>query len=455
MSVIDDLSTHMENVARDVFPIYEESATVASLIKNRGETQEVSRYLYRIPFEATPPGAFGKYSANASAMGIGYSSIFNHLTNGYFYARMAFRLTQEQLNVTSGGRKSVINIFNRTLERGMGSMDVMKDISLHTDGTGQLTNASSAAPALNQLTFNGTTDQLKSNKIREGLSIEVWNSAGSTRRTGFTAPLFIRSINHSTHVVTFNQNVTDAVSTDLLAFEGMDTYGPATLTSFNSGWPTAPESQVASGLGGDTFRHGIYYANDNTPANFFFGIQKSAEPQLLPVHVDANTNALNFAHVYSLLEQLIQRRDSQENSTLRGLVGIAHTRQRRQVFELGTAIANVFLTGDNEFGKNANLLPSNVGYDEAFNFGPFQCVISKRQRLDRFDFINPDKWGRAEALPLGFYDIGGKRFFEARDGSTGQVASAMDWYLVDAFDWYTRDPGCQGYIDNLGVPALS
>ena len=55
---------------------------------------------------------------------------------------------QEQLNVTSGGRKSVINIFNRTLERGMGSMDVMKDISLHTDGTGQLTNASSAAPAI-------------------------------------------------------------------------------------------------------------------------------------------------------------------------------------------------------------------------------------------------------------------------------------------------------------------
>lgn len=452
-TIIDDLSTHLEVVAKEVFPIYEETSTVASLIKNRGETQEVSRYLYRIPFEATPPGAFGKFSANASPMGIGYSSIFNHLTSGYFYSRMAFRLTREQLDVTSGGSKAVINIFNRTLERGMASMDVMKDISLHTDGTGILTGASSARPNNNQLTFDGASDFIKTHRLREGLSVNPWNGAGTTRRTTFTAPLFIRTINYSTHVVTFNQDVGDAASGDILAFEGMEAYGPANLTSFSSGWPTAPSSQVAGGLGGDTFRHGIYYALDDTPANYFFGVQKSAEPQLLPNHVDANSNALNFSHVYSLLEKMIQRQRPEDG--LRGNIGIAHTRQRRQVFELGTAIANVFLTGDNKFGKSANLLPDNIWYEDMFNFGPFTCVISKRQQLDRFDFINPDKWGRAEAVPLGFYDIGGKRFFEARDQATGQVASAMDWYLVDAFDWYTKDPGCQGYIDNLDVPTIS
>ena len=454
--ILDDLSTHMENVRQQVFPLYEQSDLLAGLIKKSSEAEPISRYLYRIPFKKFPGGAFAKFTMNLGTLGIGHTAGYKHLTAGYFPARLAFRMTLEQLKVTDGGRKSVINNFNETIREAIPTMQVMDDISLHTDGTGKLTNQSSAQPSTSSLTFAGVTDTLGINRLREGLSVDVWNAAGSTKRAIATGrPLLIDTIDYDNKIVTFNQVVTALASTDIITFEGLDSFGPSTLVSFTAGWPTAPESQVAGGLGGDSFRHGIYYSNDNTPANHYLGILKSTLPQLLPNHIAGQSDALNFAHGYELISKLIRRRDGNRNS-ITGLVGIAEMKQRRQVQEIGVSIANKYITGD-KFGRSTDLWPENLSYADTFDYCGITSYVDKRQFEDRFDFINPSKWFRAEAVPMDWLDVGGKRFFEARSSvasEQGEVAAGMDFFLYNAMDFGTLDPGSEGYIDGLAVPTI-
>jgi len=453
--VLDQLSTHLEVVRHVLQPLYEKSSRIAGLIKSKGETTTISRYLYRIPIEKYPGGAFSKYSADGGGLGKGHSLSTTHLTAGYFYSNLAFRLTQEQVETTSGGNQSIIDLMNTELARGIETYQIHDDITLHTDGTGQLTNESSdtTAAANSTMTFAGLTDTLGVNRLRPGMTVEVWDATGATKRTTVSGEVpIIIGINTSSKVVTLNENVSGLVDTDILAFVGMDAYGPSPLTSFSSSWPTAPSSQVAAGLGGDSFRHGIYYVNDNTASNYYLGVQKSDVPELLPAYVSGNSAALDYSMAHKIFTQLQQRRDGDSINTKSGLMGIMHMKQREQLFNIGVSIVSRDVNGS-EFGTMPDLLPSNHNYMDTVDFGGIMMYISKRQYEDRVDFVNFDNWGRAQVKDIDYFTrLDGSKFFEGRN-SSGGVTAEYSWFLTCAMDWYCVDPGSQGYIDSLAVPA--
>jgi hypothetical protein len=454
--VLDVIPGQLEAVKADLEMLFEQSDQIASMVKKTNKVQQVSRYMWRLPMKKYNGGHFAKFVGNAGALPEGTGMVLSSLQAAYFYSALGFRVTMEQIDTSANPSQSVVNVLSDTLANAMVEAGVLDDIAFHTKGDGILTGPCSAITNTTNatMTFAVATDYLNVNRLREGMCVDVWTYDGATKRSPTTGdPLIIIAIDWDAKKVTFNQEVTGlsagngTTTGDLIAFRGMAAYGPSTLTTFSSTYPTAVASQVGSGIGGDSFRHGFPYMTDTTSSNYFYGKQKSSIPQLNPVRVNAQSNPFEWDHMHRIIAKLQRRRS---NEVWKGLIGIAPMAQRAQVFALGMSIANRQV-GDN-FGKSLDAIPENIGYDATFNLAGVPCYISKRQARDRIDFINPSKIGRAQLFDTKFAEIGGRTTFEVRN-SSGQVVAAQEFWIVQAYDFVGFDSGCFGVIDTLALPS--
>lgn len=443
-SVTDVVSAQIEKVRNKLETYFESSDQISGLIKKAGDDKvQVSRYLYRIPLQLYRGGTFTKYVADGGAFATGSGMKISHLTAGYFNTDLAYKITDEQQETSGASAQSAVNVFQKTLADAMVEAQVIDDIAFHTDGSGKLTGASSAKPSGTQLTFAGNTDYLGVGRLREGMYVDVWDSAGANKRAN--GPYKIETIDYGNKIVTFASAPTGLTSTDLLAFAGMDAYGPATLVGNSSTWPGGGTTS-ASGLTGDSFRHGFPYANDATTSNYYLGRLKSSMPQLMPTAVNASSSGLVFQHVNLVLDGIVQRRDK---DVVKGLIGIAHMAQRTQVFNIGIAISNWQRGGSD---KSIDVMPSNLGYDQTFDVCGVPCHISKRADRSRLDFINPKNWGRVQTHDTKFKEVGGQTVFPVRDAN-GALNAAVEFHIIQGYDFVCYDPGAAGYCYGLSLPT--
>lgn len=455
--VVNTVAAQLESVRPILQTLHEDSDQISALFKKNGETIEnITRYLYRIPLELYMGGVHTKYSANGGSIPVGNGMKLSSLQAGYLYTITMFQVTDEQVDLSQNTKQSVVNVMSKTLAGGMREATVTDDQWLHTDGTGELTNGCSSITGTNTMVFNSTSDTLNISRLREGMAVDVWTYDGATKRAaGTAAPIIITSLDEATKTVVFDQNVTglsagDGITTgDLIAFFGLDTYGPATLTSFSAGWPATGALTTTGGLTNDSGRHGLYYAHNFTSSNYYLGKQKSSIPQLQPIQVAAGGNQLTWQHGFQLFDRIMKRRNSE---VAEGLVGIFPLAQRQVVFEQGVSIATKPLSSD-QFGKNVDVTPQNNKYKDTFNFCDRTCYVSKRQYLDRVDFVNLKNWGRAEVFPLRPYKKqNGDTVFEGRS-STGSLAAYSMFGFHSAYDTCCFDPGAEGAITGAAVPA--
>jgi hypothetical protein len=439
VSIADTVSAYVESVRPNLEKYFEASDQVASMIKKSSAAENINRYLYRIPVQKWNGGTFSKLQLSEGVMPSGTGMALTKLTAGYFGSSHSFRVSFEQKETTN----AVVNVFQEQLKTAILESQVMDDVVFHGDGTGKLTNSASTGTATT-LTFAGASDTLGVNRLREGMVVDVWDTLGTTLRAD--GPYQITAINYATKTVTLGASVTGVATTDMLAVANVDVYGPSAPTSFASTWPGDALTNNP-GLTGDSFRHGLYYANDDTSANYYLGVQKSALPQLIPVRVNAASSALVFNHGQQMLDQMMQRFDK---DIIKGLRGIAHFTQRRQVFNIGTAIATKFVSGT-QFGGSVDVSASNRNYDDTFDFCGVSCIVSKRQYTDRFDFINPDKWLRAQLFETKFYDDGNGNTIHAVRNGDGALVTAMEFYVVQAYDFACVMPASGSYISNLST----
>ncbi len=444
-SIIDTVSSQIETVEKNLQKYFESSDQIAGLIKAAADAVTVSRYLYRIPFQQWRGGVLRKLQYNEGDMGAGTGMKLNSLTAGYIVTNRVFRIGTEQKETSGDSKQSTVDVFQKTLAEAMLEAQIDDDVALSTDGTGKLTNSASASSATT-LTFAAVTDSMGVNRLREGTSVDVWDTTGATKRIG--GPYQIINIDYTNKIVTFGSAVTGIAATDLLAIANLDVYGPAALTSFSSTWPGGGLSNNA-GLTGDSYRHGYLYSNDATGSNYYLGKLKSTISQLIPTRVNAANSSLVFQYGLQGLDGIRQRRDK---DAVKGLIGIAHMAQRSQAFIIGTAISNKFIQGTS-FGKSLDIMPDNKQYEDTFDFCGITCHVSKRQDRSRFDFINPSVWGRAQLHETKFYDAGdGRKIYPVR-AATGNLVTAMETHIVQAYDFVNRDPGASFYIDSLTVPS--
>lgn len=454
-SVVDTVAAQMETVLPEVQEIYADSDQLYGKVKSTNKVEQISRYLLRWPLMQYVGGNFQKVSGNGGSggsLGAGSSMKLTYLLAGYFYADIIFRLTQEQIDTSATNSQSVINVMSEQMAKGIRAQQIYDDVTFHQPGTGILTEPSSAivAGANATMTFAGATDFLGINRLFEGMVVDVWDSTGATKRAAATAaPITIIAIDYDSKTVTFDQDVTTLTQGDLLALRNMDVYGPAALTSFASTYPGTQGGAAAGGIGGDSFRHGFPYFTDTTASNYFYSKQKSTIPQLNPVRVNANNDALQWEHGLRLVAKVKQKRPDKE--LWKNLRGIAHGTQKARVFELGMSISQKLMTGT-EFGRSLDLVPDNQANADTFNFAGMECIESTRQYRDRIDFISFEKIGRAEAAGLKPFNPGGVTLFPGR-GSDGTLQTYVEWAYMTSYDNVCFDNGFFGRIDTLAMPS--
>ena len=430
------LQAQIEKVRPKVEELFETSDTVAALIKKGGEAEIISEKLYRIPLVTRRGGSYRSFNADGGDMGSGSGLSTTNLEAGYYYSDYVVELSKYAMDATAKGEQAVISAFSYNFKNAMKELQAMDDIVFHTNGTGELTNASSATGSWTggtSYTFAGTTDYVGVSRLRPGMIVNIFNSAGTTQRqdAGGTTEFQINSVDTLNKIIYLNDTVASAAATDIAVVAGLTT----NLTSFSSTWP----------LSGDSFRHGLYYFNDANSSNYLLGQLKSTVPELLANNVNA-AGALTHTHGLILQDQIINRRDQ---DVYKGLVGLSHMAQRTAVYNIGIAMSEWF-RGKND--KMIDVMPGGVQYSDEFPFVGVNCKLDKRQDKSRIDFIIPKKWGRAMLHDTKFHEVEGRTVFEAR-ATTGNLAAAVFFILVQSYDYYCVDPGSQGYISGLTVPS--
>jgi hypothetical protein len=422
----DVLQVQIEKVRPKVEELFETSDTVAAMIKKGGEAEIISEKLYRIPIVTRRGGSYRSFNADGGDMGTGSGLSTTNLEAGYYYSDYVVELSKYAMDATAKGEQAVLNAFSYNFKNAMKELQALDDIVFHTNGTGELTNPSSATgtwgASLTSYTFAGSTDFVGVSRVRPGMIVSVYNSAGSTQRTGTasTTEFQINSVDTLNKIVYLNDTVGSAASTDILVVAGLS----PTLASFQSTWP----------LSGDSFRHGMYYANDANSSNYFLGQLKSTVPELLANNVAAN-GSLTHTHGLILQDQIINRRDE---DVYKGLVGLSHMAQRTAIYNIGIALSEWF-RGKND--KMIDVMPGGVQYSDTFPYVGVTMKLDKRQDKSRLDFLIPKKWGRAMLHDTKFHEVEGRTVFEART-STGNLAAAVFFILVQSYDYYCVNMIC-------------
>lgn len=454
--ILNTVASQLEVVLPDIQEINAvDNDQLYGRVKATNKVEKISRYLMRWVLEKYIGGNFAKVSANGGTAGVlpvGTQINQTYLLAGYFTSSIAFRLTDEQTKVVDS-QQAIVDIASRQMAKAIVAQQAYDDVTFAQDGTGILTNSSSAITnSVNAtMTFAGSTDTLNVNMLFEGMCVDVWDTTGATIRVaGTSAPLQIISIDYESKVVTFDQTITTLTQGDIIALRQMTVYGPSTLTSFASGYPGTQGGSPTGGIGGDSFRHGYRYFTDTNSSNYFYGKQKSTIPQLNPVRINAAGDTLQWEHGLRLIAKIQQKRPQKEVWTQ--LEGIAHTTQKAAVFELGMSISQKLMTGT-EFGESLDLTPSNKENSAKFMFAGIPCNQSTRQRRSDIDFIIFDKLGRAEAAEMGPYTVGGRTQFEVRDQATAQPVTAFDWFFQAYYENVCFDAGAFGRIDSLANPS--
>lgn len=446
MGVTDTTATQLEQVSKDMVELYNDSDQLAGKVKakNKGNVT-ISRYLYRQPLELYLGGNFHKINMDGGTLGQGTGMKNTFVTFGFIATARSYIVTDEQASTTGSSEQSNVDVMARQLAKATRQAQIDDDIALHGDGTGKLTNPSSAVSSTT-MTFAAATDTLGINRLVQGMCVDVWDTTGATKRAGAAAvPTYITNIDYANKIVTLSQAITAITATDLLAFPALDVYGPSTLVSFSSTWPAGGLTN-GPGLTGDSFRHGIQYANDYTTSNYYGGKLKSTISQLLPSRVDGTGSTITFDMVLKGLDLITQRRDK---DAMKGLEGIYHMKQRRSLFGQGVNISN-WNRGQTS-DKMPDLMPSNIDYDATFDTCGVTCSVDLRQDEARVDYLNFSLWGRAQTGDLHFKKVSGNTVFPCFDVD-GNMTTQVQFHLVNEMDYFSRDPGIGLVVDSLVVP---
>lgn len=441
-SIVNSVSIQLEQVADIVERYWDHSTSLSSRLKP-SKTVAASRYLYRVPYQISSGGIMRKTDMNGGDMGTGNGPKYSNLTAGYFDSLYNFEITMEQKDYGESNGSAMDDVMSDILAQAFDQLDVYDNINLFGDGTGKYTNAASASPAANQLTFASATDTIGINRLITGMAVSVWDATGATKRAD--GPYIIDDINYATKVVTFSANITGVASTDLLAVENVDAYGPSTLTSFSSTWPGGGLTNGA-GLTGDSWRHGLAYVNNTTGAHYYLGKLRSANNVLVPVQVAAASNALTFSMVELAKNNLIQKRDQ---TVLDGQLCVVHMCQRAQLQDTVLAMSTFYRNS-----TSADIIDAQPKAEGDFMVSNVAFFADKRQDKARVDSFKADKWFRVEGHPTKWVDYGdGQKVRLMTVGSTGNAKSAYELKLKQKMDTGCSDPGGNFYIDGLAVPT--
>lgn len=429
------LSGQIEKVRGKLQELIETAQTAAALVKKGTEVITVSNRAARIPVLIANGGDYGVVNLDGGPLGLGSGLQLKHMEIQYFPTKVGVEVTTESMWTTDSEEKAVINAFKENLRRSMQEAQILDDIAFHniTGNQGVLAvgNGSTAIGGTNPFSAGqSATITLDANfatqLLRPNMPVEIYDSTLATQKTAANSPDVLP------RVTAINVAAKTATITGQTGQSGA-------ITLANSDRLVVAGIQQASVV----FKNGLYLFNTATTSGSLLNLDKTVVPELNSNVVNAASGGLVPAHIILLKHMIAMRRGE-----VGELKGLAHPAQLAGIAQLGYSLSQ-WSRGSND--KMIDVVP-DIG--TSVKFGGVEFLQDIRQNRSRIDLIATKTWGRVRLRDLDFYkDQGtGATVFEKRSANGG-VSTAFLMYIVGAENFFCADPGSNGFIQNLSVPA--
>jgi len=408
----DVVSLQQEKVRAKLPELFETSHFLSAEIESNAEVEIVSTRDYRIPIVISYGGDYRTFNPDSGDMGRGSGPITKHYVTSYFPIVFGIELSNLQMYATAKSEQAVKSTFALVMAKAMEQFQAQEDASLHTSGDGVIATATATAVEGGKQVYTLDT-AFGPQLLRRQMPVHVYSNDLATQRT--TAALRVEAIRISANQVVLSSTVTGATATDKILFDGVSGATPS-------------------------WKKGLYLFLSTLTTGNLMSLSRSDNPEIQSNWIAAN-GLLNGVHGMLLLDAIEQRRNDLGN-----LTAVFHMKQRSSWYKAGINISEW------QRGKSDAMLDIVPKRAREFQFAGIRAVVDKHQDRTRVDILNLKRWGRALLKQLDWYTVGSQKIFPLR-GTSGGLAAAILMYLELHADWYTDDPGAQGFISGLTVPT--
>lgn len=411
MAVVESnvVALELERVIPKVRVLFERDDKFYANIKKR-DVEKVSNRQMRIPLEMNPGGSFQYFNPDGGDLGRGGGPSWDKAVVTPCFMSENIEYTKLTQWATDDDRKAVISAVRRLTATALDEMRRQLDSQMMQNGNGVIGTITSVSTTGGVDQYTCTTDGFGVRLIRQGQTVQVYNSTQTTLR-GSGVVTYYDVLNN---IIKVTPAVASSQTGDLLVTQGISATGTALF--------------------------GVAYHHSNASSGNWLGFDRSLYPQVRATGVNANSGNLTLPLPRLAINQIGNRVGIDNNFDPRAWT---HPAQAQAYENIGQLVSIIH--------KQAKDEALDMYFDSMQMAG---APVKKSYNWDktRIDFVTDSVWGRGEILPIGFYTTDGRKIFEIR-GASGGVATAEIFYLVVGMQTYVNNPAACAYIYSLAVPS--
>ena len=406
-------SNELERVRPKIEELYESDAFFYSSIQKR-DVEVVSYREMRIPLEMAPGGDFGYFDPNGSDLGRGNGPDWDKATLRPVFLKIGIEYTKLAQWATNDRRKAIQDTVRRLTARAIIELRRQLDAQMQQPGDGTVGTITSVTTAAGVDTYVLNSDGFGARLVRKNQTVQVYDTTLLTLRGSGK----ITKWDVENKIIDVTPAVPLSAATDRLVTQGISS--PTSLPAL----------------------YGVPYHHSNASTGTWLGFNRANFPEVRSNRVNGGSAALTLP-LPRLAINKIGNRIGLENKMK--ITAWTHPCQFAAFEEIGQAVIIQNKTGTKDEGLNM-YFSDNMQFAGA----PGRKHFNWNQK--RIDFVVDSVWGRGEILPIGFYQVDGRRIFELR-GASGGVATADIFYMCTGFQTFITNPPATAYIDALAIPS--
>jgi hypothetical protein len=411
-------------------PYYASNLKVAINYFNKVTSLRAGERDVRIPFKTATGIRPRTYDPNFGSIGRGgYMAGGVGITTFYPFA-FTFEIPQLAIEATASSETALRSAFKEALADAIPQAMIFIDNAWHAGyGTAVLAVASAVTTVSGNTVYtlaDGSSGSGSINGVanfnfgvrllRRGWGVSPYSNNLATQYAG--GPYIIQSMNFNTNQLTLTGTVPGAQANDAILLEGVSGANPQGV-------------------------NGLPYFIDDSTSGFTLGVNRATEPEIQSNGVDASSG-LNHQLALVLFHKIFQRRGDRAKN----LIGLCSDNAQYTIYGEVMNIAR-YDVGDGN--KPIDLLPD---VDMSFKFGGVKTMLDPHESISRIDWINTDAWGKVLTKDLSFYSTGDGRRYIPLYASDGAPAAGTWMGLTTLVNYYSDDPGCQGFIKNIPTQSF-
>lgn len=411
VSNADVVALELERVLPHIQTLFDRDDKFYANIKKR-DVEKISNRQMRVPLEMNPGGNFGYFDADGGDLGRGSGPTWDKAVLTCVFMKEAIEYTKLAQWGTDDARKAIVSSVRRLVSTGLDEMRRQLDAQMMQAGTGQIGTITSVTTSGGFDTYTCTTDGFGVRLMRAQQTIQVFDATFATLRGVGTITQNGWDVQNMTVTV---PSIAGAIATDVIVTSGISS--PSSLPAL----------------------FGVPYHDSNSSSGTWLGFDRSTTPQIRASRVNGNNSALTLPLPRLAINNIGNRIGQDNNFAPKAWM---HPCQKQAYEEIGQLVSVIYKD------------PKEQGLDMYFDrmqMAGAPVTTSYNWNMKRIDFVTDSVWGRGEILPIGFYTVDGRKFFEIR-GASGGVSAADIFYMTVGMQTFVNNPAGCSYIDNLAVP---